>query len=125
MKKIIIVLSAFCILHSAFALDWNYSTNLFPSLTTPTNIFCGTNFTDPARDSYITIWNKLNNDINLMWGRIAAGSGGGSFYPSNTWTLAGITNAMHSGDIITLNSNGQKLVDVWMSNTTPILKPHW
>lgn len=45
--------------------------------------------------------------------------------PSNTWDFAAITNGMLSGGIITVNSNGLKLVDVWMSNSTPILKPHW
>lgn len=49
----------------------------------------------------------------------------GALYPSNTWNLASITNGMKAGDIITVNSNGLKLVDVWMSNSTPVLKPHW
>ena len=49
----------------------------------------------------------------------------GSLYRSNTWNLTFITNGMKAGDIITVNSNGQKLVDVWMSNSTAILKPHW
>ena len=49
----------------------------------------------------------------------------GTLYPSNTWSLYAITNVMHAGDIMTVNSNGVKLVDVWMSNSTPILKPHW
>jgi len=39
--------------------------------------------------------------------------------------LVTITNGMKAGDIITVNSNGLKLVDVWMSNTVPVLKPHW
>jgi|GEM_PF-6404302 len=50
---------------------------------------------------------------------------GGTLWPSNTWNLTTITNGMQNGDVITVNSNGQKLVDVWMSNTVPILKPHW
>ena len=50
---------------------------------------------------------------------------GGTLFPSNTWSLATITNGMKAGDIITVNSNGLKLVDVWMSNSTPVLKPHW
>ena len=53
------------------------------------------------------------------------GVAGGTIYPSNTWNLAVITNGMMAGDIITVNSNGLKLVDVWMSNSTPVLKPHW
>lgn len=50
---------------------------------------------------------------------------GGTLYPSNTWNWATITNALANGSIITLNSNGVKLVDVWMSNGVPIMKPHW
>ena len=50
---------------------------------------------------------------------------GGTLYPSNTWSLATITNGLANGSIITVNSNGVKLVDVWMSNGVPILKPHW
>jgi hypothetical protein len=50
---------------------------------------------------------------------------GGTLYPSNTWSLATITNGLASGNIITVNSNGVNLVDVWMSNGVPILKPHW
>jgi len=77
MKKLLLT---FLLLTSlrASALDWTYSTNLFWWITTPTNIFCGTNSTDPARDSYIIIWNKLNADMNLMWQRIQNGTNGGS-----------------------------------------------
>ena len=50
---------------------------------------------------------------------------GGSLYPSNTWNLVSITNGLKSGDIITVNSNGLKLVDVWLSNAVPVFKPHW
>ena len=90
---------------SALALDWTYSTNLFWWISTPTNIFCGTNSTDAARDSYIVIWNKLNADINLMWQRIQNTSGGtnaiaitntvtlpagSSAYATNTGTVGGI-----------------------------------
>ncbi|HEV2693412.1 MAG TPA: hypothetical protein VG347_11000 [Verrucomicrobiae bacterium] len=51
----------------AMARDWTYSTNLFSGLTGPTNIFCGTNSTDPDRDTYIIIWNKLNASLNFLW----------------------------------------------------------
>ena len=76
MKKILLTLLLLTGLRAS-AFDWTYSTNLFWSITTPTNIFCGTNSTDPARDSYIVIWNKLNADINLMWQRILTGTNGG------------------------------------------------
>jgi len=49
----------------------------------------------------------------------------GTLWTSNTWNLTTITNGMQNGDVITVNSNGQRLVDVWMSNAVPILKPHW
>jgi hypothetical protein len=48
-----------------------------------------------------------------------------TIYPSNTWSLANITNWMHNGDIVTVNSNGVKLVDVQLSNGVVILHPHW
>ena len=54
MKKILLTLLLLTGLRAS-AFDWTYSTNLFWTITTPTNIFCGTNSTDPARDSYIVI----------------------------------------------------------------------
>lgn len=77
MKKILLTLLLLTGLRAS-AFDWTYSTNLFWTITTPTNIFCGTNSTDPARDSYIVIWNKLNADMNLMWQRILNGTNSGS-----------------------------------------------
>ena len=49
----------------------------------------------------------------------------GTLYPSNTWSLVIITNGMRNGDVMTVNSNGLKLVDVWLSNSIPVFKPHW
>ena len=76
MKKILLTLLLLTGLRAS-AFDWTYSTNLFWTITAPTNIFCGTNSTDPARDSYIVIWNKLNADMNLMWQRIQSNTNGG------------------------------------------------
>ena len=49
----------------------------------------------------------------------------GVLYPSNTWNWAAITNRLSPGDIVTVNSNGLTLVDVWRSNGVPVLKPRW
>ena len=122
MKKILLTLLLLTGLRAS-AFDWTYSTNLFWTITTPTNIFCGTNSTDPARDSYIVIWNKLNADINLMWQRILTatngGSGGGitNLIFTNTVTLpagspATVTNVGIVGSIayyqisVPMGSNG-------------------
>jgi hypothetical protein len=48
-----------------------------------------------------------------------------TIYPGNTWSLVNITNWMHNGDIVTVNSNGVKLVDVQFSNGVVVLHPHW
>ena len=94
MKKILLTLLLLTGLRAS-AFDWTYSTNLFWTITTPTNIFCGTNSTDPARDSYIVIWNKLNADINLMWQRILTNTNGGS---------GGVTNIYNNSYYVASNA---------------------
>ena len=98
MKKILITLLLLTGLRAS-ALDWTYSTNLFWWITSPTNIFCGSNSTDPARDSYIVIWNKLNADIDLMWSRIQNSTNGG-----------GITNFVFTTTNVPATSNATIVV---------------
>jgi hypothetical protein len=148
--KIIIKITAFVFATwSAYAQDYNYSTNLYWSITSPVWWYAGTNGTD-AGDRVQIIANKVNGDVNLLWKKstaslttngatvngltpistnVAPGFFWGNLqtgvYLSNSWNLVTITNGMNPGDIVTVNSNGQTLIDVWMSNSTPILKPHW
>jgi hypothetical protein len=51
--------------------DFTYSTNLYYALPFTTNIFCGTNGADSARDSYIVIWNKINHNFQFQSDSIA------------------------------------------------------
>ena len=103
-----------------------------PVLWLPTS-----NFTTNISGGGVTFTVPMNRALNAQFFRLrlpAAGTAtfsvpatfsAGALYPSNSWSLYAITNVMHAGDIMTVNSNGVKLVDVWMSNSTPILKPHW
>jgi len=109
------------------------STNLLliAGFTTFTNFTTSTNagvvtFTTPIISTQLTAFFRLISGSGLtttFFTPVTASAG--TLYPSNTWSLTSITNGMQAGDIITVNSNGLKLVDVWMSNSTPILKPHW
>ena len=97
----------------------NWTTNTVSGVTT---------FTTPMSPSvpvafYRLISSSSSSSSSAFYVPLALN--GGALYPSNTWSLATITNGMKAGDIITVNSNGLKLVDVWMSNSTPVLKPHW
>ncbi len=66
MKKFIFAIALIVSIH-ADALDWTYSTNLFWGITSPTNIYNGTNGTDTGADT-THIWaTKLNADMNLIW----------------------------------------------------------
>ena len=96
-----------------------------------------TNFTTNISSGVVTFTVPINFGLQAQFFRLRLPSAttatfsvpatfsAGALYPSNTWSLYAITNVMHAGDIMTVNSNGVKLVDVWMSNSTPILKPHW
>ena len=75
---------------------------------------------DPQRYFQIKTYSSRSMQFDIPTGFAA-----GTIYPSNTWNLASITNGLRPGDIVTVNSNGLKLVDVWMSNSVPILKPRW
>jgi hypothetical protein len=70
---------------TASAQDFTYSTNLFYALPYTTNIFCGTNGTDPARDSYLVIWNKINHNTALLASQIRSSN---AIVFTNTVTLA-------------------------------------
>jgi len=79
-------------------------------------------------DDLATAFTKINNDIFVIDSVFATApflTNTGLLFPSNSWNLTSITNNLNSGDIITVNSNGQTLIDVWMSNGVPVLKPHW
>jgi hypothetical protein len=122
-----------------------YSTNLVNGFTlqSSTNLALVngflpfTNYTTNASSGVTTFTIPLNMSETARFFRIISSSGsssafygpvafnGGTLYPSNTWSLATITNGMRNGDIITVNSNGLKLVDVWLSNSVPILKTRW
>jgi hypothetical protein len=86
MRKILFAWLLCGALHAS-AQDYTYSTNLYAGITTPALIFCGTNSTDAARDTYIMIWNKLNSDITLLWNDLGSASGGGSVSATFTNTL--------------------------------------
>ena len=75
---------------------------------------------DPQRFVDILTYSRMSMQFDIPTAFAA-----GTLYPSNTWNLASITNGLRAGDIITVNSNGLKLVDVWMSNSVPVLKPRW
>jgi hypothetical protein len=95
----------------------NWTTNSVSGVTTFT---LPLSLTDPQRFFRIV---SSSSSGSSFYGPVSFN--GGTIYPSNTWSLATITNGMKSGDIVTVNSNGMKLVDVWLSNSVPILKPHW
>ena len=68
MRKILLLLCLYSALrtpHSALAQDYTYSTNLFYALTYPTNIYVGTNGTDPGGDNFHTWATKINHFFNL------------------------------------------------------------
>lgn len=72
MRKIILLLCLYSALrtpHSALAQDFTYSTNLFYALTYPTNIYIGTNGTDPGGDNFHVWACKLNSSTTLLWGQ--------------------------------------------------------
>ena len=96
----------------------NWTTNTVSGVTT---------FTTPMSPSVPVAFYRLISSSSSSSSAfyVPLALNGGALYPSNTWSLATITNGMKAGDIITVNSNGLKLVDVWMSNSTPVLKPHW
>lgn len=113
--------------------DFQSSTNLAltAGFTTFTNYVLSTNsgvvtftvpisFAEPAR--FFRMVSSIASGASF---NVPLAVYSGTVYPSNTWNLATITNGLNAGDIITVNSNGLKLVDVWMSNSTPVLKPHW
>ena len=102
---------------SGFTATTNWTTNTVSGLTT---IKLPINFSD-AQHFYRILTSSLN--ASAFYGQVACN--GGTLYPSNTWNLGTITNGMKSGDVITVNSNGVALVDVWMSNSVPILHRHW
>ena len=49
------------------AQDYTYSTNLFFALAYPTNIYIGTNGTDPGGDSFHVWACKINHNTTLLW----------------------------------------------------------
>jgi hypothetical protein len=46
----------------------------------------------------------------------------GIIYPSNTWSLAAVTNPMPNFSFWAGNSNGVALVSLWLSNGVPYIK---
>jgi hypothetical protein len=70
MKRLLCLIGLLSAL-SATAQNFTYSTNLFYALPYTTNIFCGTNGADSARDSYIVIWNKINHNFQFHSDSIA------------------------------------------------------
>jgi hypothetical protein len=93
----------------------NWTTNTVAGVTT---------FTTPMTYDY-AFYRLISGSSRSSAFYVPVAFNGGTLFPSNTWNLATITNGIKAGDIITVNSNGLKLVDVWMSNTVPVLKPHW
>ena len=93
----------------------NWTTNTVSGVTT---------FTTPMNYQF-AFYRLISSSSSSSAFYVPLALNGGALFPSNTWSLATITNGMNAGDIITVNSNGLKLVDVWMSNSTPVLKPHW
>jgi hypothetical protein len=90
---------------SGQAFDFTYSTNLFYALPYTTNIFCGTNGSDPARDSYIVIWNKVNHNTTLLEAQVAADT---NWVAENYQPLLGFqpaTNGALATDGLLVSSN--------------------
>ena len=79
--------------------------------------------TDNAQNATNTVQDARMTSIEGVISGMATNSG--TLYVSNTWNLVSITNGMANGSIKTVNSNGATLVDVWMSNSIPVLKPRW
>jgi hypothetical protein len=61
--------SLFALSISAWSQDYTYSTNLFYALTYPTNIYVGTNGTDPGGDNFHVWACKINHNTTLLWGQ--------------------------------------------------------
>ena len=72
MKRTLIALFISIVLSSHAAIDWTYSTNLYYSLNTITNVYMGTNSADPVKDTYIIAFNKLNHNDTWLQAQITA-----------------------------------------------------
>lgn len=138
MKKTIAILSIALAACSVRALDFTYSTNLFSSLSYPTNWYIGTNGSDTNGDTFHVIACKLNNDILLLqlwhsndWYDIHSPdktNTGTSYVPTNkaptstVWfpLALGSTNftAPNQRGLFTVNYCTTNSAEFWVSNIT-------
>lgn len=117
--KTIIILFALTVAACASAQTIAWATN-FPAATLTVSAPDKLKVSGRPLELYFT-----SSDFVLSNGTVRLAAKPYTSYPSNTWNLAVITNGQLNGEIRTTPSNGVTLVDVWMSNGVPVLKPHW
>jgi hypothetical protein len=109
------------------------SSNLLANVKT--NIMPGRAHIGPMAQDWSASFGGPTNAINVtdMQGALLAGiqaladpartqTVAGTIYPSNTWNLAAITNAMPNYGFWVGSSNGQALVSVYLANGVALVK---
>lgn len=97
-------------------------TNQPYSITNPANITSG--------DTIVAGFGKVNTNFYQLDARVNTVSNDLAqfkatnlvIWPSNTWNLAAVTNAMPNFSFKLANSNGQELVRLYLSNGVPYIK---